>query len=129
MIQRFIELGDGYSDIYELVELAKYMPTRIEKIIAIHTTKNEQELTSLAIIMKATEAGEFQPIYICLEGVPNPSYKSTKRFQLFEQISTKTNHPIMEITVKPSTTFYDKTLYYQHLIGIFRMNRFIKPYQ
>ncbi|MRH42144.1 methylthioribose kinase [Aquibacillus halophilus] len=129
MIQRFIELGDGYSDVYELVDLANYMKTRIEKIIAIHTNKNGQELTSLAIIMKPGAEGDFQPIYICFEGVPNPANKVTKRYQLFEQIANQTNQQIREITVKPSTFFHDKSLYYQYLLGIFRMNRFLKPYQ
>jgi hypothetical protein len=33
------------------------------------------------------------------------------------------------MTVKPSTMFAEKELYFQHLIGILRMNRLIPPLQ
>ncbi|MEH6994913.1 methylthioribose kinase, partial [Neobacillus drentensis] len=49
MIQRFIELGEGYSDIYELLELAKANQHRLLHMMAFHTEKNEKQVTSLAV--------------------------------------------------------------------------------
>ncbi|GAA3323027.1 hypothetical protein GCM10020331_045250 [Ectobacillus funiculus] len=39
MIQRFIELGEGYSDLYELLEIAKANRHRLAHMLAFHTTK------------------------------------------------------------------------------------------
>ncbi|WP_138415045.1 DUF7147 family protein [Aquibacillus sediminis] len=125
-MQRFIELGEGYGDIYELIELARHMPDRLEEFIKISTTKNDTQLLSFAIIMKPTDIGDFQPIYISLEGVPVRDQQTSKRLQLFEKTARDHNHTVKELTVKPSTSFHEKMLYYQYLIGIFRMNRFIR---
>lgn len=51
MIQRFIELGEGYSDLYELIELADSNAQRVKRFIALKTVIKEQEVCSLAITM------------------------------------------------------------------------------
>ncbi|MDL4841284.1 DUF7147 family protein [Aquibacillus rhizosphaerae] len=126
MVQRFIELGEGYSDLYELIELAKSMPERVENFIIIKTAKRDETLASLALVMKPTEEGNFQQIYICLEGIPLEDSKQSKRYQLFEQLALSFNKEVKSITVKPSSFFHEKTLYYQYLLGIFQMNRLIR---
>lgn len=128
MIQRFIELGNGYSDFYELMELAQRMPERVEQYLAIHSVGSDSTKTSLAIIMRKTEPGDFQPIYICLEGLPHPSVTPSKRYQQFEQLAEKQNHEVIELTVKSSAAFHDKSLYFQYVISILRLNRLIRPY-
>ena len=96
LIQRFIELGEGYSDIYELIELTKAQ-------------------------------SNFQPIYICREGIPNPEITPNKRFEMFESLSEELGKKIISLQVKPSDLFSEKELFYQHLIGILRMNRYLPP--
>ncbi|WML49365.1 methylthioribose kinase [Neobacillus sp. PS3-34] len=128
MIQRFIELGQGYSDIYELIELAKSNHSRLQHMIALHTVI-EKKATSLAIILKPTDPGKFQPIYICREGIPNPNLLPNKRFDLFAQTAEELNKKIIELSVKPSTIFPEKELFYQQLIGILRLNHFLAPLQ
>lgn len=125
MVYRFIELGDGYSDVYELVELAKRMPERIRHFVVIDTTINELEVSSLAIVMKSAKEGNFTPVYFCREGLQNTPNKVSKRFTLFENIATANNMKINRITVKPSNFFHEKALYFQYLVGIFQMNRFL----
>nr|WP_279326602.1 methylthioribose kinase [Bacillus kexueae] len=129
VIQRFIELGEGYSDIYELIEIAKRNRDRISYLMAFHSTIKEEDVTSLVIVLNPTNPGDFQPIYICREGIPNPHKKPNKRFDLFAQTAEQLQKDIIELNVKPSTIYPEKELYYQHLIGILRMNRYLPPMQ
>ncbi|SDL77547.1 DUF7147 family protein [Sediminibacillus halophilus] len=126
MIQRLIELGDGYADIYELCELAKKMPERVIHFVSLRTEKNGRKVTSPAIIMSPSTQGNFQPIYICMEGVPDPESGESKRYELFKKIASEQEHEIKSLIVKSSAEFHEKTLYFQYLIGIFQMNRLIK---
>ena len=127
MIQRFIELGEGYSDIYELIELTKAQSNRVAFLLSLQTTVKEREVVSLAVILKPTNPGNFQPIYICREGIPNPEITPNKRFEMFEQLSRELDKKIITLQVKPSSLFPVKDLFYQHLIGILRMNRYLPP--
>jgi hypothetical protein len=129
MLQRFIELGEGYSDIYELIELAKSNQQRVTALIAFHSSVNEKSQTSLCVILKPAGTGDFQPLYICREGIPNPHIKPTKRFELFQSLGKELGKAIVELDVKPSIQFAEKELFYQYLIGILRLNHFIAPLQ
>lgn len=128
MIQRFIEIGEGYSDIYELIEIAKRNQDRLMHLMVFYTVKDQQEVCSFAIVLKPTDPGDFQPIYICREGIPNPMKKPNKRFELFQSLANETGKEIIELFVKPSNSFSEVALYYQHLIGILRMNRYIPSF-
>ena len=127
MIQRFIEIGQGYSDIYELLEVGRNQKHRVARLLAMHTTINDKKVTSLVIVMEPTDPGKFQPLYICREGIPNPHATKNKRYELFEKLAEELDRPIIEIDVKPSVLFAEIELYYQHLIGILRMNRYLPP--
>ncbi|MEH7075077.1 DUF7147 family protein [Neobacillus drentensis] len=129
MIQRFIELGEGYSDIYELIELTNANQHRLVHMLALHTKIDNKELTSLVVILKPTDPGKFQPLYICREGIPNPHFLPNKRYDLFVETANKYSKQISELSVKPSTIFYEKDLYYQYLIGILRLNHYLLPLQ
>ncbi|WP_342434092.1 methylthioribose kinase [Neobacillus sp. FSL H8-0543] len=129
MIQRFIELGEGYSDIYELLELARANQHRIVHLMAFHSSVGDRPVTSLAVILQPTDPGNFQALYICREGIPNPKFIPNKRYDLFQKTAEELGKQIMELSVKPSTMFHEKELYYQHLIGILRLNHFLKPLQ
>jgi hypothetical protein len=129
LIQRFIELGEGFSDIYELIELAKANQHRLLHMLALHTKINGKELTSLVVVLKPTAPGKFQALYICREGIPNPNFSANQRYELFKQIAQELNKQIHELSVKPSTIFHEKELFYQHLIGILRLNHYLMPLQ
>ncbi|MDQ0231293.1 DUF7147 family protein [Metabacillus malikii] len=129
MIQRFIELGEGYSDIYELIETAKSNHHRVSNLLALHTTVKDKPLTSLVVAMSPTNTGNFQALYICREGIPNPHITQNKRYDLFKELSTYLNKDIIEMDVKPSTIFKEKELYFHYLIGILRLNHLIPPLQ
>lgn len=127
MIQRFIELGEGYSDLYELIDLAKAQQDRVAFLLSLQTTVKDRDVVSLAVILKPTDPGKFQPIYVCREGIPNPETTPNKRFEMFEQLAKDIDKNIIPLQVKPSNFFAEKELYYQHLIGILRMNRYLPP--
>jgi hypothetical protein len=127
MIQRFIELGEGYSDIYELMELARSNHHRLNHMMALHTEIKGRKVTSLVVVLKPTSLGDFQALYICREGVSNPHVIPNKRFDLFQKVALDLQKTIIEITVKPSTQFAETILYYQYLIGILRLNHYIPP--
>ena len=127
MIQRFIELGEGTSDLYELLEIGKSNKNRVARLLALHTTINNNKVTSLVMIMQPATQGNFQPLYICREGIPNPNVKPNKRYELFEGLATELEKNIIELDVKPSTLFAETGLYYQYLIGILRMNNYLPP--
>lgn len=129
MIQRFIELGEGYSDIYELIELAKANRHRLVHMMALNTVVMERPVTSLVVILEPTDPGKFQALYICREGIPNPSVTQNKRYDLFLHTAEELGKQVIQLSVKPSTIFHEKELYYQHLIGILRLNHYIKPLQ
>lgn len=127
MIQRFIELGEGYSDVYELLEIARNNKHRLTHMLAFHSSAADRSVTSLAVVLSPTDPGEFQPIYICREGIPFPHTTPNKRFELFEETAAALNRPLIEMDVKPSTAFAEKELYFQHLIGILRLNHLLAP--
>lgn len=129
LIQRFIELGEGYSDLYELIELAKANRHRLVHLMAIHTKKGEKDVSSLVVVLEPTNPGSFQALYICREGIPNPHTLKNKRFDLFAALAAELDKIIIEFDVKPSSLFADKELYYQYLIGILRLNHYIPPMQ
>lgn len=129
MIQRFIELGEGYSDIYELIETAIANKHRVTHLLALHTKLNDKDVTSVVVIMKPTDPGNFQALYICREGIPNPNLLENKRYDLFNELAKTLQKNIISFDVKPSSMFNETDLYYQYLIGILRLNHLIPPLQ
>lgn len=127
MIQRFIELGQGFSDIYELLEIAKTNKQRLKQFLVLKTMKNNCEVISLAIILHPASEGKFQPIYISREGIPFNEKQPSKRYQLYEELAKLLQKEIHILEVKPSSFFKEVDLYYQYLIGILRMNHYLPP--
>ncbi|KAB7707950.1 methylthioribose kinase [Bacillus aerolatus] len=127
MIQRFIELGEGYSDLYELIELARNNKHRLMHMIALHSSTGSRSVTSLAVILSPTDPGNFQPIYICREGIPHPHDTPNKRFDLFKETAETLNQSLIEMDVKSSAAFAETELYFQYLIGILRLNHLLAP--
>ncbi|PKR78514.1 methylthioribose kinase [Halalkalibacillus sediminis] len=127
MTQRFIKLGDGYGDVYELFTLINNMEERVQHLIVFHNN-DEKPKSSLAAIFKPTEKGAFQPIYICLEGIPRTENgKPNVRLDEFKHISERIQKKLIEIEVPPSSSYHEEEIYFQHLISILRLNHLLKP--
>lgn len=128
MIQRFIELGEGYSDIYELVELARTNSHRVHRLLLLKTAKDNREVVSPVVVLKPAGEGNLQPLYICREGIPDKE-PSVQRLKLFEALSKEIDSSIIPIEVKPSSDFNETELYFNYIIGILRLNNLIPPLQ
>ncbi|MBO9130285.1 methylthioribose kinase [Bacillus sp. 165] len=129
MIQRFIELGEGYSDIYELIEIAEANEHRLAHLLQLNTIINQKTVCSFVVVLQPTAIGKFQPLYICREGITVLEDKVTQRIELFEKTAAKLGKEIIRFDVKPSTIFHEKELYFNHLIAILRLNHLIPPMQ
>lgn len=127
MIQRFIELGEGYSDLYELLEIARSNQHRVKHLLALQTVKGDKTVTSVAVVLHPASEGKFQPIYICREGIPVNLEKKSQRFELFEALSSELNQQIITFQIKPSSSFAEIALYYQYVIGILRLHHIVPP--
>lgn len=129
MIQQFVLLGEGYNDLYELLEIARSNQTRLHMLLRLDTKNENQEKSSLVVILHPAAPGKLMPLYLCLEGIPQPENKTSERYRLFERLSEELSKPIHRLEVKSSAVFEEKELYYQYLIGVLRMNRYIPPLQ
>lgn len=127
MIQQFVELGQGYGDIYELCELIKTNEKRFHQAFIFTSTIDGKQKASIAVALKPVGDSKFMPIYICREGIPYDENKLSKRIELFNEAVNALDRTAVIVQTKPSTDFTEPFLYYQYLIGILRMNRYIPP--
>ncbi|WP_062048524.1 hypothetical protein [Bacillus sp. JCM 19034] len=129
MIQRFIKLGEGYNDIYELIELARTNKNRLHMLLQLDTIISDRPMSSIVLILQPATPGKMMPLFICLEGIVSPTYKETERYQLITSLADELNTTIHRLEVRPSSSFSEEELYFHYLIGVLRMNRYIPPLQ
>lgn len=126
MIQRFIELGEGYGDIYELRELMMTNRSRfMHGFVFIAKDMDGKPVLSIAAVFKPADQGNFMPIYICREGIP----ESSKRLDLFEEAVKELGSLPIHMEVKHSGVYADRQFYFSHLISVLRLNHYIPPMQ
>lgn len=127
MIQQFVELGQGYGDIYELCELIRTNEKRFHNAFLFISYKGDKTYASPAVAFHPVGDSKFMPIYICREGIPYNPEKSSKRLDLFEETLRQIGKEAIPMDIKHSSYYSETILFYQHLIGILRMNRLIPP--
>ncbi|TWT04739.1 methylthioribose kinase [Planomicrobium sp. CPCC 101079] len=126
MIQRFIELGEGYGDIFELRELILTNSHRfLHGFVFVSKDSSGKSVLSVAAAFKPTEEGNFMPIYLCREGIP----ENSKRLAIFTKAIEGLGHQPITMEVKHSSVYTEKQFYFSHLIAILRLNHFIPPMQ
>lgn len=128
MIQRFIELGEGYGDIYELCELARVNKDRIHQAFIFSSSKDNITYYSIAIAIKPVNTANFFPIYICREGIIE-AQQEPKRLTIFKEALNELAIQPIKLDIKHSSIYVDVNLYYQYIIGILRLNHLIPPLQ
>jgi hypothetical protein len=127
MIQQFIELGQGYGDIYELCELIKTNEHRFHNAFIFTANHNDVSVASLAVAFKPVGESKFMPIYICREGIPYNEEKPSKRIEIFKQAVKEAGQLENIFEIKHSSIFSETNQFYQYLIGILRLNHYIPP--
>lgn len=127
--QYFIELGEGYGDIYELVELMKTNQKRLHRTFIFSSNTNGGQAISLAAAFQPAQDSNFMPIYICREGIKQVDDKKSKRRVLFENAAEEVGQEPISIELKHSSEFADHRLFYQYITGILRLNHLVPPLQ
>ncbi|MGE7841976.1 DUF7147 family protein [Lysinibacillus sp. NPDC093712] len=125
MPQQFIELGEGYGDVYELLEIIKTNQGRFHQAFILTSTKEDKKVASLAIALKPVGESKFMPIYICREGIPFNEEKPSKRQIMFEESIEQLGRKAVVVEIKHSSIFSEPKLFYQYLIGIMRLHHYI----
>jgi hypothetical protein len=127
MIQRFIELGEGYSDIYEWLELLKTNENRFHHVCIFTSVLNDVKKLSVALVLKPASEGNFTPIYYCREGIEYSAEKTSKRILLVEKTLQERNYSPHRLEVKHSSYFAEPALYHQYLTGLLRLHHILPP--
>ena len=128
MLQQYlIELGEGYGDIYELMELMKTNNRRLHRTFIFSSNTKGGQAISLAAAFHPAGDSNFMPIYICREGILQPGESKSKRRLLFEESSVQNGQEPVYISLKHSSEFADTKLFYQYITGILRLNHLVPP--
>ncbi|WP_213423367.1 DUF7147 family protein [Bhargavaea massiliensis] len=122
--QRFIELGEGLGDVFELCELIRTNSGRIHR--AFIFTAGESGVLSLAVALDPAGEGSFMPIYISREGIRSGGQESA-RVARFREAAAEAGATPVTVEVRPSKDFSDRDQYYRHITGILRLNHLIPP--
>ncbi|MGG0645253.1 methylthioribose kinase [Sporosarcina gallistercoris] len=126
--QRFIELGEGYSDIYELCELITTNSDRLQRTFLFKAaTKDGSPSYSLAASFSPAGEGGFYPIYICREGIPAKQGSVSKRQLVFEEAAASVGSKPIPVELKHSSEFPETKLFYQYVTGVLRLNHLLPP--
>ena len=105
--QYFIELGEGYGDIYELMELMKTNKHRLHRTFIFSSNTKDGQAISLAAVFHPAGDSNFMPIYICREGIKQTNESKSKRRLLFEEVSMQNGQEPVFIDLKHSSEFAD----------------------
>lgn len=125
--QYFIELGEGYGDIYELIELMNTNRERLHRSFIFSSTIDGKQSISVAAAFHPANESNFMPIYICREGIKQSDDNKSKRRLLFEEASEQCGQKPVFIGLKHSSEFADTRLFYQYITGILRLNNLVPP--
>ncbi|NGP44362.1 methylthioribose kinase [Bacillaceae bacterium SIJ1] len=128
MNYKVIHLGEGYNDVYELLEVARTNRQRLRHFLTLTATTPEESnpYYSLAMILAPASGARFQPVYICREGIRS---LSSKRFADFKRLAEDLGLPTIELEVKKSDAFYDLAQYDAYLLGALKVNRMLETDQ
>lgn len=129
MKQSFIKLGEGLTDLFEFNTLIEYNSERIDHIVYFHTSTFKVGPSSVAIIMKPTSDNHFQAMYIMVNALNYPYPTPNKKFEMINEQAKQYNVNIKEVDVQPSENYHDIELYFNYLISVLRLQRWIPPLQ
>ncbi|PHK50609.1 DUF7147 family protein [Staphylococcus edaphicus] len=129
MKQSFIKLGEGLTDLFEFNTLIEFNYQRIAHIVYFHSSKYENQRSSVAIIMEPTRERHFQAMYIMINAIKYPYPDSNKKFELINDQAAKYHVDVKAIDVQPPDFFPDNELYFNYLTSVLRLQRWIPPLQ
>lgn len=121
-MQKFIQLGDGYGDIFELEALIQYNHQRIKSGIYLHV---EGRPSTFVLVMSPVR-GNFQALYTIYQGIPMTSKNKTK-YKIINENLEKYNIGKVEMTTRDPGDFHVREQYFQYMLGVLRLNNLLPP--
>lgn len=118
-MQKFIVLGHGYSEIFELKALLEYNHTRVDKAIFFH---HEDAPSTFSLVMKPVEK-DFQALYTILRGLRNGP--DGKMYEMIHNLCKEYGVEVVVMTSRDPEDFHEKELFFQYMIGVLRLNHLI----
>ncbi|TDQ42304.1 DUF7147 family protein [Aureibacillus halotolerans] len=124
MIYKIVPLGEGYTDVHELLEIARTNQHRLRHFVILKAPgEHETAAYSLLLILASAEKSRFQPLYLCREGIPSVD---SKRYTSFVRAAEESGFTPLELEVKHSTTFYSQHQYQAYLLSILKLQRLLE---
>ncbi|WP_020008743.1 DUF7147 family protein [Salinicoccus albus] len=121
-MQKFITLGEGYGEIFELESLINHNYTRVEKSLFLHTDNHP---STFLLVMKPVR-GNFQAIYTLYMGIPYRDGEGRK-YNMIRQWCEEKNIPVIELSTRNPDDFYEREQFYQYMTGVLRLNHLLRP--
>lgn len=118
-MQKYIELGRGYAEIFELEQLIQYNKSRIDKAILL--THGDEAATFLLIMQPARD--HFQAIYTIYRGISVSGEQ--KKLNLVKGWLDAADIQFIQFDTKSPEEFYESDQYYQYITGILRLNHLV----
>ena len=87
--QQFIELGEGFGDVYELCELINTNSSRLHKTFILSAPTPSGHALSLAVAFEPANEGIFMPVYICREGIIQQDTKNRNEDYYLKKLRKK----------------------------------------
>lgn len=125
--QSFIELGEGFGDVFELCELIRTNRDRLHRTLLLVSEHPNGQALSLVATFEPANDSNFMPIYICREGIIQNDDTKSKRRLLFESAAEQAGKSPVQIELKHSDEFADRELFYHYVTGILRLNHLLPP--
>jgi hypothetical protein len=121
-MQKFITLGEGHGDIFELETLIEYNHERVDRALFLHT----DNLPSTFLLIMKPVRGNFQAIYTIYKGI---SYKdgNGQKYELIKGWCDNKDIRLTEFTARNPEDFHERAQFYQYITGVLRLNHLLPP--
>lgn len=121
-MQKFITMGQGYREIFELQALIEYNHQRVEHAVFCY---NDKSPASFLLIMKPVEQN-VQAVYTIYNGIKYEA-GAGKKYKLIKSWCEDHDIKVIEFKTKSPEDFYEQEQYYQYLTGLLRLNHLLLP--
>lgn len=121
-MQKFITIGEGHGDLFELEALISNNHGRINKGIFLHTA---EDMSTFLLVM-APVRGNFQAIYTIYRGILHKE-GTGKKYKMIEEWCREHGIPVIEFSTRDPEDFHEKEQFYQYITGVLRLNHLIPP--
>ncbi|WP_031548415.1 DUF7147 family protein [Salinicoccus luteus] len=121
-MQKFITLGEGHGDLFELEALIEHNASRIDRGIFLHTADGP----STFLLIMSPVRGNFQAVYTIYQGILHKE-GTGRKYTLIQEWCRAGDIPVVEFSTRDPEDFYEREQFYQYITGVLRLNHLIPP--